>query len=144
MNNIVKTSHAVLFSEDLSNTLVESNVRFWWRLTLFWWKLEENESHLDWLKRELFEETWIYFSDEEIKILVENDELILWDQTFIWFTYYIILNKTKIDKVLEYSERNKSIETSISSLWKVDFAFDKVREQVNKCLDILNNNKLNK
>lgn len=143
MNNIIKTSHAVLISDDFSTTLVESNLRFWWKLTLFWWKLKENESHIDWLKRELFEETWLHFSDEDIKILVENDELILWDNTFIWFTYYIILSKSKVDKILKYSARNIQIETSISSLWKIDFAFDKVREQINRCLDTLNNNKLN-
>jgi len=143
MSEIIKTSHAVLISEDLSTTLVESNLRFWWKFTLFWWKLNENENPIEWLKRELFEETWIVFADDDIKILVENDELILWEKKFIWFIYYIILGKSKINKILNHSERNTQIETSIPSLWKVEFAFDKVREQINRCLDLLNNNKLN-
>ena len=143
MSEIIKTSHAVLISEDLSTTLVESNLRFWWKFTLFWWKLNENENPIEWLKRELFEETWIVFADDDIKILVENDELILWEKKFIWFIYYIILGKSKINKILNHSERNTQIETSIPSLWKVEFAFDRVREQINRCLDLLNNNKLN-
>lgn len=143
MSEIIKTSHAVLISEDFSTTLVESNLRFWWKFTLFWWKLNEGENPIDWLKRELLEETWIVFSDDDIKILVENDELILWEKIFIWFIYYIILSKSKIKKILIHSDRNTEIETSIPSLWKVEFAFDKVREQINRCLDLLNNNKLN-
>lgn len=144
MNEIIHTSHAILLSEDYKTTLLEKNERFWWKLTLFWWKLEDWEDALDWLKREIYEEAWLVLFTQEIHLLNKDDKLVLWSTTFIWCIYYVLLHKKQIEKVLWYSDRNVEIETSIESLWKIDFAFDKVREQINWCLDILNNNKLNK
>ena len=143
MSEYIRTSHAVIVSDDLSTILAEKNSRFWWKITLFWWKLEDWESHLDWLKRELFEETWINFNDKEIKTLIENDKLVLWDKTFLWFVYYIIISKKRVTDILKHSEKNTAINTSFEWVWKIDLAFEEVRIKIEECLIRLNNNKLN-
>lgn len=143
MSEYIRTSHAVIVTDDLSTILAEKNSRFWWKITLFWWKLEDWESHLDWLKRELFEETWINFNDNEIKTLIENDKLVLWDKTFLWFVYYIIISKKRVTDILKHSEKNIVIDTSFEWVWKIDLAFEEVRTKIEECLIRLNDIKLN-
>lgn len=122
MNKIL-VSHAALLSEDKTKCYVEKNQRYDWKLTFFWWKLNKDEDFLSWIKRELKEETWIDFSDNEIKILISEDKLIIWENTYIWRVYAIFLTKTQIEKLLNYNNRNIEIDTNDSNLNQANFAF---------------------
>ncbi|MDD2907290.1 MAG: NUDIX domain-containing protein [Candidatus Gracilibacteria bacterium] len=143
MSEYIRTSHAVIVTDDLSTILAEKNARFGGKITLFGGKLEDGESHLDGLKRELFEETGINFNDNEIKTLIENDKLVLGDKTFLGFVYYIIISKKRVTDILKHSEKNIVIDTSFEGVGKIDLAFEEVRTKIEECLIRLNDIKLN-
>lgn len=126
----IRVAHAILFSDKKDMCFLEKNLRFEKKLTLFWGKLDPNESYLAAIQRELFEETGIHFSSSEIHTLIENDILFLGEKQFLGRIFVIFPTRHQIEKILAYSERNIMLATDEESLWKADFAFVDLREKI--------------
>ena len=137
MNKIYVT-HACLLSQDSKKCYVEANERYNLSLTFFWWKLDENENYLTWIKRELLEETWLKIPDEQIKTIIEEDRLNIWDITYIWRVYCVILTKIQIYALLKKSTRNIELNTDDDSLGKANFAFNDLSDKIKLAIKKVN------
>lgn len=137
MNKIYVT-HACLLSQDSKKCYVEANERYNLSLTFFWWKLDENENYLTWIKRELLEETWLKIPDEQIKTIIEEDRLNIWDITYIWRVYCVILTKIQIYALLKKSTRNIELNTDDASLDKANFAFNDLSDKIKLAIKKVN------
>jgi 8-oxo-dGTP pyrophosphatase MutT (NUDIX family) len=119
MKNI-EVAHAIVFSSDLENVFFEKNKRFDWKLTFFWWKIEEWEDKIDAIIRELYEEIWITFSRIDFIEFIINDELIIEDIRFIWTIYILLITNSQIDKLLS---NPKNISIQYNDISDENFAF---------------------
>lgn len=135
--NTLYTSHAAILSEDKSCFYWEKNVRFDGKITFFWWKLEEWEDYMEWLLRELKEETWVDFKSTQFYLLEEKQSVIINDNIFIWNLYLIYATQNQIKTILN-QEHGRNVELPSSSIDEIDFGFDELK---NKLYTALNYNK---
>lgn len=132
--NTLYTSHAAILSEDKSCFYWEKNVRFDGKITFFWWKLEEWEDYMEWLLRELKEETWVDFKSTQFYLLEEKQSVIINDNIFIWNLYLIYATQSQIKTILN-QEHGRNVELSSSSIDEIDFGFDELKNKLYTALN---------
>lgn len=132
--NTFYTSHAAILSEDKSCFYWEKNVRFDGKITFFWWKLEEWEDYMEWLLRELKEETWVDFKSTQFYLLEEKQSVIINDNIFIWNLYLIYATQSQIKTILN-QEHGRNIELPSSSIDEIDFGFDELKNKLYTALN---------
>jgi hypothetical protein len=132
--NTLYTSHAAILSEDKSCFYWEKNVRFDGKITFFWWKLEEWEDYMEWLLRELKEETWVDFKSTQFYLLEEKQSVIINDNIFIWNLYLIYATQSQIKTILN-QEHGRNIELPSSSIDEIDFGFDELKNKLYTALN---------
>ena len=132
--NTLYTSHAAILSEDKSCFYWEKNVRFDGKITFFWWKLEEWEDYMEWLLRELKEETWVDFKSTQFYLLEEKQSVIINDNIFIWNLYLIYASQSQIKTILN-QEHGRNIELPSSSIDEIDFGFDELKNKLYTALN---------
>lgn len=132
--NTLYTSHAAILSEDKSCFYWEKNVRFDGKITFFWWKLEEWEDYMEWLLRELKEETWVDFKSTQFFLLEEKQSVIINDNIFIWNLYLIYATQRQIKTILN-QEHGRNVELPSSSIDEIDFGFDELKNKLYTALN---------
>lgn len=141
--NPFQSSQAVLVSEDgvlFFNT--NASISTWeTKLTFFWWKIEETETPIEALLRELSEknEAAIDFSSEQI-VEVCKDGPIKFDKWYFLAHIFKILAWNDVSTQIRNAERFESYDDFLlrwnSYVWGTSFGH--VKSLVNKALAIWN------
>lgn len=132
--NTFYTSHAVILSEDSSYFYWEKNVRFDGKITFFWWKLEKWEDFMEWLLRELEEETGVDFKDNSFYLLEDKQPVTIKNNIFIWNLYLIYATPDQIKTILN-QKHGRNVELLSSDLGKINFGFDELKNKLNTALN---------
>ena len=132
--NTFYTSHAAILSEDSSYFYWEKNVRFDGKITFFWWKLEKWEDFMEWLLRELKEETGVDFKGNSLYLLEDKQSVIINDNIFIWNLYLIYATRDQIKTILN-QKHGRNVELLSSKLDEINFGFDELKNKLNTALN---------
>lgn len=123
-----KVSHICLIDEN-ENIYFEENPSLKW-LSFIWWKLELEESFLDWAFRELNEETNQFFNflpKSVLELIEENSDEVRWI-LWKWTLYWLKISSNQWDLLLNNAKNIKKVARE--ALENTSFAPDLDKEQI--------------
>lgn len=123
MENITSSmkywSKVIIFDDDLNLYLEKAHKKSWWKLWLFWWTKEWNESPEDTLIRELWEadELWIKVKKENFKY-----EDFIGPFKFHFWEYMVTRFSMRISKDVRdiIAKRDNVLVLSLEELEKIE------------------------
>ena len=124
MNEVNYSSQVAIIDANW-NLYLENNQRIW-KVSFYWWKIEENETPIEAAKREIAEETWLIITPWGLISIWQDWPKVFPKWTFIsnLFVYYIT---NEVWEILEYEKKSIKIPLSyiLDELLNQDkFAFD--------------------
>lgn len=135
-----KNSIVIIFNEAWEFLLQNRKLisKSWEQYWLFWWGLEDWESEISWLIRELKEELWMEFEEEDFEFLFSKEFIIPEENRHAIENVFLLKQTKKIDdftfpegNIWEFFEFKTAIKNIMIWRSKLD-KLDKILEETYK------------